>query len=336
MNRLIMTDPMIPLKEVYTARRRIAPIVSHTPLIESAWLSRHIGSDIRLKLENLQNTGSFKLRGATNKLLSLSEDERKRGVITVSSGNHGRAVSYVAGKLGLRAMICLSAAVPENKRRAIAELGGEVVIAGETYDEAALRVDELRAQHGLTFVQPFDDPDIIAGQGTIGLELMDDFSQIDTVVVPLSGGGLLSGIALTLKQINPDIHVVGVTMERGPAMIESLKAGHIVEVVEEPTLADALAGGLGSENHYTFPLVQRYMDEGVLVSEAEIAEAMTFMLEEHHMAVEGGGAVGIAAVMHRKIERLGDHIAIVISGGNVSLDTILQVAGVEYPYQNKS
>ena len=328
-----MSTPIVPLSEVYNARQSIAPTINRTPLVESPKLSDVAGCDIRLKLENLQITGSFKLRGATNKLLSLSDDERNRGVITVSSGNHGRAVSYLADKFGLRATICLPETVPANKRQEIARLGGEVVIAGKTYDEAAARADELQSQLGLTLIPPFDDAHIIAGQGTIGLELMEDYPQIDTVIVPLSGGGLLSGIALTLKQLNPHIHVVGVTMEHGAAMIESLKAGHIVEVEEQPTLADALAGGLGTENKYTFPLIQRYMDEGVLVSEEEIAEAMTFMLEVHHLAVEGGAVVGIAAVMHRKTEQLGKHVAIVISGGNVSLETLRQVVREEYPYQ---
>ena len=328
-----MSTPIIPLSEVYIARQRITPIVNHTPLVESPKLSDVAGCDICLKLENLQITGSFKLRGATNKLLSLSDGERNRGVITVSSGNHGRAVSYLAKKFELRAMICLPETVPANKREEIARLGGEVVIAGKTYDEAAARADELQSELGLTLIPPFDDPFIIAGQGTIGLELMEDFPQIDTVIVPLSGGGLLSGIALTLKLINPQIHVVGVTMEHGAAMIESLKAGHIVDVEEEPTLADALVGGLGAENHYTFPLVERYMDEGVLVSEDEIAEAMTFMLERHHMAVEGGAAVGIAVILHRKIKKLGKHAAIVVSGGNVSLETMREVVGNRYPYQ---
>jgi threonine dehydratase len=175
-------------------------------------------------------------------------------------------------------------------------------------------------------VHPFDDADIIAGQGTIGLELMDDLPEIDTVIVPLSGGGLLSGVALALKSIKPSIHTVGVTMDQGAAMVESLKAGHIVEVQEQPTLADALAGGLGEQNLYTFNLIQKYVDETVLVSESEIASAMVFALDKHHLVVEGGGAVGIAALLHNKVKKVGENTAIVISGSGVDLAVLLRVA----------
>ncbi len=330
-----MTEIVIPLWEMYVARRRIAAVAARTPLIESPWLSARLGCRVQLKLENLQVTGSFKLRGATNKLLSLDPEARRRGVMTVSSGNHGRAVSYVAKRLGIRAVVCLSEAVPLHKRRAIAELGGEVVVAGTTYDEAAAHAEKLEREQGLTMIHPFDDPHIIAGQGTIGLELMEDDPTIDTVVVPLSGGGLLSGIALALKQIRPHIHVVGVSMERGAAMVESLKAGRIVEIVEEPTLADALAGGLGPENRYTFPIIQQFVDETVLVSEEEIAAGMTFLLEEHHLVAEGGGIVGVSALLYGKLRHMGKNVAVVVSGGNVDLPVLLEVAQRRYPYQQR-
>jgi threonine dehydratase len=314
------------LEEVFLAKKRIRPIIYRTPLVPSSRLAEPLGTNVFLKLESLQVTGSFKIRGATNKLSVLSENERQRGVITVSSGNHGRAVAYVAKEFGVRAVICVSDAVPDHKIQAIRELGAEIVVAGETYDEANEFALQLKDERELTMVHPFDDADIIAGQGTIGLELMDDLPEIDTVIVPLSGGGLLSGVALALKSIKPSIHTVGVTMDQGAAMVESLKAGHIVEVQEQPTLADALAGGLGEQNLYTFNLIQKYVDETVLVSESEIASAMVFALDKHHLVVEGGGAVGIAALMHKKVKKVGKNTVIVISGSGVDLAVLLRVA----------
>ena len=314
------------LADVFLAKKRIRPIIYRTPLVPSSRLAEPLGTNVFLKLESLQVTGSFKIRGAANKLSVLSENERQRGVITVSSGNHGRAVAYVAKEFGLRAVICVSEAVPDNKIQAIRELGAEIVVAGKTYDEANEFALQLKDERQLTMVHPFDDADIIAGQGTIGLELMDDLPEIDTVIVPLSGGGLLSGVALALKSIKPSIHTVGVTMDQGAAMVESLKAGHIVEVQEQPTLADALAGGLGEKNLYTFNLIQKYVDETVLVSESEIASAMVFALDKHHLVVEGGGAVGIAALMHKKVKKVGDNTVIVISGSGVDLAVLLRVA----------
>ncbi len=320
-----MADIDLTMRDIYSARARIAPIARKTPLVSSPALAELTGSEITLKLENLQETGSFKPRGAANKLLSLNSGARQRGVITVSSGNHGRALAYVAHRLGLRAVVCLSDTVPANKRDAIQKLGAEVVIRGSTYDEAAKEAYRLVEKEGLEMIHPYDDPVIIAGQGTIGLELLEEFPDLDTVVVPLSGGGLLGGIAFALKSVDPGIHVVGVMMERGPAMVESLRAGRIVDIVEEPTLADALAGGI-KPNKYTFELIQKTVDETVLVSEQEIAAAMAFALECHHLVVEGGGAVGIAALRAGKLQHLGKRVAVVISGANVDMPLLLRVA----------
>jgi threonine dehydratase len=320
-----MADIDLTMRDIYSARARIAPIARKTPLVSSPALAELTGSEITLKLENLQETGSFKPRGAANKLLSLNPGARRRGVITVSSGNHGRALAYVAHRLGLRAVVCLSDTVPANKRDAIQKLGAEVVIRGSTYDEAAKEAHRLVEKEGLEMIHPYDDPVIIAGQGTIGLELLEEFPGLDTVVVPLSGGGLLGGIAFALKSADPGIHVVGVMMERGPAMVESLRAGRVVDIVEEPTLADALAGGI-KPNKYTFELIQKTVDETVLVSEQEIAAAMAFALERHHLVVEGGGAVGIAALRAGKLQHLGERVAVVISGANVDMPLLLRVA----------
>jgi threonine dehydratase len=313
------------LIDVYHARQKIAAIVKKTPLIPSPYLSKLTGAKVYLKLENHQVTGSFKIRGATNKILSLSEEEKGRGVITVSSGNHGRAVAYVARQLGIQATICVPLPVPENKRQPIRDLGAELVVEGVNGDEAMAYADELQAERGMTMVHPFDDLDVIAGQGTIGLELLEDFPEIDTLIAPLSGGGLISGIALTLKSANSSIHVVGVSQARGPAMVESLKEGRITDIVETPTLADALAGGLNADNRYTLPLVQNYVNETVLVSEEEIARGIVFCIREHHMVVEGGGAVGVSALLAEKVSRLGNNLAVIISGGNISADVLAKL-----------
>lgn len=328
-----MRNELPKLWDIYQADHLIRETVYRTPLIESQWLSELSGCKIYLKLECLQVTGSFKIRGATNKILSLRKEEKKRGVIAVSSGNHGRAVAYVARNSGIPAVICVSETVPENKVSAIQDLGAEVLIAGKTYDEATEEALRVQIERGLTMIHPFDDPFVIAGQGTIGLEIIKERPEIDTVIVPLSGGGLLGGVALALKSINPAIQTIGVSMDKGAAMIESLKAGKVVEIVEESSLADALIGGLGPENSYTFNIIQKYVDQTVLVAEREIAAGMTFALEKEHLVVEGGGAVGIAALLAGKVHNIGKKVAVVISGSNVNLSTLIKIAQGQYPYQ---
>ena len=315
--------PPITLQEIFQARQRIAPLARVTPLVRAADLDRPGGSAVFLKLENLQRTGSFKLRGAANKLAGLPPAAQERGVITVSTGNHGRAVARAAGELGIPAVVCLSRGVPPNKVAAIEALGATVEVHGDSYDEAAAHALALQHERGLTLIDPFDDPPIIAGQGTVALELLEALPAIDTAVVPLSGGGLISGVALALKAANPAIRVYGVSMTRAPVMVHSLRAGAPVSLPEEPTLADALMGGIGSPNRYTFRLVRQLVDDTFLVTEDEIAAAMVYALEVHHQVVEGGGAVGLAAVLHDKIPRLGRRVVVIISGGNVAVDRLL-------------
>ncbi|MDX1615327.1 MAG: hydroxyectoine utilization dehydratase EutB [Candidatus Promineifilaceae bacterium] len=315
----------ITLQDIFTAQQTIQRIAHKTPLLRSEPLSAHLNVPVYLKLETMQDIGAFKIRGAANKMLNLSSDDKERGVVTASTGNHGRAVAYVAREIGLAATVCLSKHVPENKVAALRRLGAEVVIHGQSQDEAEVRAQELHETRGLVMIHPFDDADVIAGQGTIGLELLADLPDIDTVVVPLSGGGLIAGIALALKSANPAIRVVGVSMERAPAMYDSLQAGHPVQVDEEPTLADSLQGGIGLENRYTFRMAQHYVDEVILVSEAEIAAAMAFTLREHRLVVEGGGAVGIAAVQTDKLSSPQGKTALVLSGGNVDLTQLLEI-----------
>lgn len=316
----------VTMLDVYLARRRIAPVVRRTPVVRSPLLSECITGSVYLKLESQQETGSFKIRGAANKMLSLTSGEKARGVVTGSSGNHGLAVSYVASQLGINAVICLSARVPSNKVDAIKRLGAEIAVHGSTYDESVSYASRLAEERGLTNIDSFDDTFVIAGQGTIGLELLEDLPEITAAVVPLAGGGLAGGIALALKSANPAIRVIGVSMERAPVMYHSLKAGIPIEMKEEETIASALAGGLGEDNQYTFRLVQECLDDVVLVSEAAIAEAMFFALENHHLVVEGAGAVGIAALLHRKVRGLGRNIVVVVSGSNVEIPLLLKVA----------
>lgn len=316
----------ITLRDLYRARQTIAPFVRRTPLIHARELSQRTGKAIYLKLENQQETGSFKLRGAANSLCQLSAAARAQGVVTVSTGNHGRGVAYMAQQLGIRAVICVPQLVLPHKIAAMRALGAEVVVHGAIQDEAETYAQQLEREEGLTLISAFDDPAIIAGQGTIGLEILEELPQVATLVVPLSGGGLLGGIGVAMKAADPAIRTVGVSQERGPAMQLSLQAGYPVPVIEEPSLADSLLGSIGLENRYTFDLIRQVVDEVVLVSEAEIGQAMVYALQQERQVVEGGGSVGLAALLAQKIADLRDPVVVVVSGGNVELAKLLKLA----------
>jgi threonine dehydratase len=314
------------MRDIYLARQRIGAVARRTPLISSPLLSETVGASVYLKLENLQETGSFKIRGAANKMSTLSEDQKARGVMAVSTGNHGRAVAYVANRAGVKALICIPQGTPNNKVDGIKAQGGQVLVCGKTYDEAEDAAFRMEKEKGLTMINPYDDPFTIAGQGTIGLELLEDLPQIDTVLVPVGGGGLISGIALALKSASDKIRVVGVSMDRAPVMYHSLKAGEPIRMEQQDSLADALLGGIGLENRYSFRMIQRYVDDFVLVSEEEIAEAMVFALERHHLLVEGAAALGIAALLAAKVEDPRHNLVVVVSGSNVDVPLLLQLA----------
>lgn len=313
-------------RDVLQASERIAPLAVRTPLLESRGLSEKIGGPVYFKLENLQETGSFKVRGAANKMLSLSPQEKETGVITISTGNHGRAVAYVAGRLGIRAVVCIPEGTAVNKIQAIRGLGAEILVTGDTYDDAEERAFQLAAERGLTMINSYDDPSVIAGQGTAGLEILEDLPEVGTVLVPVGGGGFISGIGLALKANGPKRRLVGVSMDRAPVMYHSLKAGHPITMEQEETLADALVGGIGTDNQYTFALAQRLIDDFVLVSDEEIAKAMVCTLREHHLVVEGGGSVGIAALLSGKLSQVEGSTVVVVSGGNVDLPLLLHLA----------
>ncbi|MFD0826871.1 hydroxyectoine utilization dehydratase EutB [Neobacillus sp. M.A.Huq-85] len=316
---------LMKIRDVWEARQRISPLIKRTPVIQSSILSEKIGRNVYLKLENVHEVGAFKVRGAANKILSLSEEERKRGVATYSTGNHGMAVAYVAKKLGINAVVCISNRVPMAKVDSLKRLGAHIEIVGDSQDAAGVRCYELEKEKGLTVIEPFDDPYVIAGQGTIGLELLEDLPNLTDVIVPLSGGGLLSGIGLAVKANDPGIRVTGVSMEESAVMYESLKVGKPILLPESETLADSLLGGIGLENQYTFPMVRQYMDEVVLIPEEEIAYSMAFMMDKHRMMMEGAAATGIAAVLGNKIPHQEGDVAVIISGQNVDLSVIHSV-----------
>jgi len=322
---------VLTLQSIYAARKAVGPIAARTPLVLATSLS-DASRDVRLKLETVQPIGAFKIRGAANALSRLSPDEAARGVVCASTGNHGRAVSYVAERLGIKAIVCMSDLVPANKRRAIEALGAEIRIVGKSQDAAQVEVDRLVAEDGMIEVPPFDHADVIAGQGTIGLELLEDWPGLDTVVVPLSGGGLIAGVALAVKTAAPDVRVVGVSMERGAAMKASLDAGHPVDVDEFPSLADSLGGGIGLDNRHTFALVRDLVDEVVLLSEDAIADAMRHLFLNEGLVTEGGAAVGAAVVRDGLAQSLGQRIAIVVSGRNVDMDVFQRVLAGETPF----
>lgn len=311
------------LQNVFQARDAIRGVATRTPLVIAGypWRER---CDIRFKLETVQPIGAFKIRGAANALSGLSADERTRGVVCASTGNHGRALAYAATRLGIGATVCMSELVPRNKVEAIRALGANVVITGNSQDDAQVEANRLTETEGYVQVPPFDHPDVIAGQGTIGLEIIEDFAAVDTIIVPLSGGGLISGIAMAAKSINPAICIVGVGIERCPAMQASLEAGRPIDVVENESLADSLGGGIGLSNRYTFEMTRRHVDEVIAVSEDQIARALKSLFMREGIVCEGAGAVGVIPFIE-DIASLGKNIAVVISGRNVDMETFRRI-----------
>ncbi|QHQ34408.1 hydroxyectoine utilization dehydratase EutB [Algicella marina] len=304
--------------EINAARIRIADHVRRTFVEPSVSLSERAGQPVHLKLEHQQITGSFKLRGAMNAILSLDDAALVRGIVAVSTGNHGRALAYAARAAGSRATICMSELVPQAKIDGIAAEGADIRIIGKSQDEAQREVDRLVAEGGLTMIPPFDHRDVIAGQGTLGLELLEDVPDLATVLVQLSGGGLISGVAAAIKARKPEARIVGVSMERGAAMYASLVAGRPVEVEELPSLADSLGGGIGLENRLTFSMTMDLVDDVILLSENEIAEGIRHCYAKERQIVEGAGAVGVAAVLAGKVSAQGP-LALILSGGNIDL-----------------
>ncbi len=318
------------LSDIQAARERIKDLIELTPCDYSEILSRLYNCHIYLKLENLQLTGSFKARGAFNKMLQLTPAQRSAGVIAASAGNHAQGVAYAARKLGIATTIVMPETTPLAKIRGTEELGAKIVLHGSRYGEAYDRACELQQQQGFTFVHAFDDPHIIAGQGTIGLEILEQLPDVDVIIVPVGGGGLISGIALAVKQSRPDIRLIGVQAARIPAMKTSLDAGHILASHPANTIADGIS--ITRVGQYTFPLVQQYVDAITTVSEESIANAIMMLLEREKTLTEGAGAVGFAALSHGKIDKIKDKkIVVVLSGGNIDMTmlTVILERGLE-------
>lgn len=300
------------------ARERIRGLAWRTPL-----LRREVGgTGVFLKLESLQRTGSFKVRGAANRLAGLDPGERARGVVAVSSGNHGRAVAEVARTLRIPATICVPDWVDPLKLGGIEAAGARVVLAGPSYDAAEERAAELAAADGVTLVHPFDDPGVIEGQGTIGAELAEQLPGIEEVIVPLSGGGLVAGIGLALKPLG--VRVVAVSARRASVMLQSLKAGGPVQAADRETVASALSGGIGLDNRFTFDIVREVASEHVVVEEADIRDAVRKAFRSFRLIVEGGGAVGLAALWSGY--RPHGRAAVVVSGGNIGAGALAALA----------
>ena len=285
--------PAVTLADIEAARERLGSAVYRTPCARSEMLSRQTGQSIFLKLENLQMTGSFKERGALNRIATLTPEQARRGVVAASAGNHAQGVAYHATRRGIRSVIVMPLATPLVKIQATRGFGAEVVLHGANYDEACDEATRHCEAEGMTFIHPFDDPLVIAGQGTIGLELLEQVEGLEAVVVPIGGGGLIGGIACALKSLRPEIKVVGVQTSRLPSMQRALREGHTVTLDPATTIADGIAVRRAGEN--TLPLVKRYVDEIVTVDEDEIASAILTLLEREKTLAEGAGAAALAA-----------------------------------------
>ena len=320
---------MLSFEDIVRAEKIISKHIVTTPVVQSKALSAAIGEQIYLKLENQQITGSFKIRGAINAISNLNQAQKKAGVVTLSTGNHGRGLAFAANLMKIKCIICMSELVPINKIEGIKALGAEVRLIGENQDEAQLEADRLSIEEGMTYVSPFDNIDVIAGQGTLGLEIHRQIPKLNFAFVPLSGGGLICGVAKALKGLNRNLKVIGVSMDRGAAMYEAQKAGKPIFVKEEESLADALTGGIGLANKYTFQLTKQLVDEIVLVSEKEIADGIHYAYWRESQIVEGAGAVAIASLLNKKFRPNGPSVAL-MCGRNINMEKHFDLISGKY------
>jgi threonine dehydratase len=318
-----MTSCGVSLEEIERAEQRIRNDIYLSPCQHSAELSATTGQEVYLKLDNLQRTGAFKERGALNKIILLSKEEKRRGVIAASAGNHGQAVAYHATKRGIEAQIVMPLTTPLVKIAATRGFGAKVVLYGANYDEAYSEAQRLCHQEGLTFLHPFDDVAVINGQGTIGLELLHQVPGLEAVVVPIGGGGLISGIGCAIKETNSKIRVIGVQTERLPSMLRAAEQGEPVTVPADATIADGIAVRRAGE--LTLPLVQRYVDEMVTVDEEEIANAILNLLEKEKTLAEGAGAVALAALLQKKTSLAAQKTAVLVCGGNIDVSLLARI-----------
>jgi threonine dehydratase len=308
------------LRDFEEARARIDPYIKRTPLLTSRQLSELTGFDIRLKAENFQTVGSYKIRGPLNKFAQMSEDEKRRGVVCSSAGNHAQGVALAARIYGIRAVVCMASNATPAKIAATKGYGAEVVLHGSIWDEANEKAKELVRDEGLTYVHPFDDAQLIAGQGTLGLEIVQDWPDVNAVVVPIGGGGLIAGVSMAVKSHNPKIKVIGVESSDGPAMKASLDAGSL-QTIDCRTVIDGLRVRRAGE--LNFSVVQRFVDEIVTLPDREIFDAMLWVMERCKLVIEGAAAAPVAALMHGLVDvPKGSRVVAVLSGGNVNLDQL--------------
>ena len=308
------------LKDFEAARERIAPHIVRTPLLTSRQLSERTGFDVRLKAELFQRVGSYKIRGPLNKFALMPDEQKRRGVVCSSAGNHAQGVALAARIHGIRAVVCMAANATPSKVAATRGYGAEVVLHGSIWDEANEKAKELVRSEGLTYVHPFDDEQLIAGQGTLGLEVVQDWSAVDAIVVPIGGGGLISGVAMAAKNFNPAIRVIGVESSDGPAMQRSIQAGTL-ETIECNTIIDGLR--VRRVGELNFSVVQRYVDEIVTLPDRDIFDAVIWVMERCKLVVEGAAAAPVAALLHGLVKMPpGSRVAAVLSGGNLNLDQL--------------
>lgn len=312
------------LEEVLAAERRIRPHVWETPLVHSAYLSRSSGGRVHLKLENLQLTGSFKLRGALNKLISLTEEQRSKGIVTASSGNHAAAVAFALEKLGIEGTIFLPENTAQAKVESLRLVGANIQLYGDDCVKAEIHARKIGQKAGLEFISPYNDLKIIGGQGTVGLELERQIGGIEAVLVPVGGGGLVSGIAGYLKNRSPKTEIIGCQPQNSAVMFESVKAGRIVDIPSLPTLSDGSAGGI-EPGAMTFALCRELVDDFILVSEAEIRQAILCLLEQQHLLVEGAAALTVAAFLQKKSRFKNKTVVLILSGAKIGLDTLRKI-----------
>ncbi len=323
-------SPEITLRDVSRAHERIAPYVRRTPLVESAWLSSVAGADVRLKLESLQVTHSFKPRGMVNAALALidraSAGEKVPTLVTASAGNAGRALAYAAERLGLHPIVFTPRDAPRAKLEAIRRHGADLRADADDYNDAERRAKAYAAGNGLLYISPFSHPDLIAGFGTVALEVFEDFPGIDTYVVPVGGGGLISGVGLAAKALSRAVRIIGVEVEASHPFAVSVREGRITEVVVGPSIADGLVGNIDPET-ITFDLVRRYVDELAQVSEDDLKDGIRGLVAEEHLIAEGAGIAGLAAALARRVDLKGRRVAIVVSGANIDVERLRAILG---------
>lgn len=312
----------ITLGSILEARERLKPVVRKTDMIKSRQLEQITGAEIYLKAECLQHTGSFKLRGAYNMISQLTPEQKDCGVIASSAGNHAQGVALAAQMFGVKATIVMPAGAPLAKVNATRDLGAEVVLHGAVYDDAFNKAMELQEQTGATFVHPFNDPLVIAGQGSVAVEILDVLPDVDQIVVPIGGGGLISGVAIAAKMLRPSVKIIGVQASGAPSMAQSLSEGHPVQLASASTVADGIA--VKKPGDLTYDIVSKYVDEVVTVDEDEIAAAILTLLEKCKIVAEGAGAVPVAALLHKKFKPEGK-VCCVISGGNIDVTTLQRI-----------